>query len=99
MLEYLVNMLPGDIRSFAMDMDIAGSLDDLGDARAVEALVQVLNPEDAKAAPGIGPLNDRNSARARAALAIGAFDTPEARKALDAGTKNPQLAGYCWAAL
>lgn len=97
--DYLVEMLPGDVRGFAMDMDIAGSLDDLGDPRAVGPLGQVLNPGDANAAIEGGPLMDRNSARARAAMAIGAFDTPEARRALEAGTRDPQVAAYCFAAL
>jgi tetratricopeptide (TPR) repeat protein len=102
LFEYLVNMLPGDLRGFAMDMDIAGSLDDLGDARAVGPLVQVLNPGDAKADPEDGPggpLTDRNGARVRAALALGAFDTPEARRALEAGKRNPRIAACCLAAL
>ncbi|MGO9470899.1 MAG: tetratricopeptide repeat protein [Isosphaeraceae bacterium] len=99
LFDYLVQMLPGDLRGFAMDMDIAGALDDLGDPRAVGPLVQVLNPGDANAAREHGPLIDRSSARARAAMALGAFDTPEARRALDAGTHDPQTAAYCWAAL
>ena len=101
LLEYLVRVLPGDTRGFAMDMDIAGSLDDLGDPRAVTALVQMLNPEDTDPNhdSGPSPLADRYSARACAALALGAFDTPEARSALEAGTKIPQFAAYCWAAL
>jgi HEAT repeat protein len=92
-------MLPGDVRGFAMDMDIAGSLDDLGDPRAVGPLVQVLNSGDAHAAQENGPLVDRNSARARAALALGAFDTPEARRTLKAGTNDSQVATYRWVAL
>jgi len=97
--DYLVKMLPGDVRGFAMDMDIAGSLDDLGDPRAVGPLGQVLNPGDANAAREDGLLTDRNSARARAAMAIGAFDMPEARRDLGAGTRDPQIAAYCLAAL
>jgi tetratricopeptide (TPR) repeat protein len=99
--EYLVQRLPGDLRGFAMDMDIAGSLDDLGDVRAVGPLVQVLNPGDgdAEREDGAGPLADRDSARIRAALALGAFDTPEARRALEAGTRQPPIAASCLAAL
>ena len=62
LLDRLVKMLPGDLRGFAMDMDIAGSLDDLGDPRAVGPLVEVLNPGDANAAREHGPLVDRASA-------------------------------------
>ena len=81
-----------------MDMDIAGSLDELGDPRAVGPLVQVVDPANAEPM-GMGPTTDRGAARARAALALGAFDTPEARRALEQGAKNPQLAPYCIAAL
>jgi tetratricopeptide (TPR) repeat protein len=97
--DYLVRMLPGDLRGFGMDMDVAGSLDDLGDPRAVGALTRVLNPEGAVAAQETGLLTDRTSARARAAMALGAFNTPEARRALDAGTGDPAISAYCLAAL
>jgi HEAT repeat protein len=99
LFDYLTRMLPGDVRGFLMDMDIAGSLDDLGDPRAVGPLSQMLDPGDAEAAQEAGPLTDRRSARARAAMALGAFDTPEARRALEAGTRDAQLAPYCLAAL
>ncbi|HEV3120253.1 MAG TPA: hypothetical protein VGY53_00050, partial [Isosphaeraceae bacterium] len=99
LFEYLAKMLPGDLRAFGMDMDIAGSFDDLGDARAVAPLIEVLNPNEAEAPDEDGLLADRSSARIRAGLALGAFDTPEARKALEAGTKNPKIAACCWAAL
>jgi hypothetical protein len=83
-----------------MDMNIAGALDELADPRAVPPLIEVLNPENADAgAPGGGPLSDRGAARRRAALALGAFDTAEARRALEAGTRIPEVAGACWAAL
>jgi tetratricopeptide (TPR) repeat protein len=103
LLDYLVRLLPGDTRAFGMDMDVAGSLDDLGDARAVECLVLMLNPADSDpkhdSGPGLLDLDDRYSARARAALALGAFNEPAARRALEDGTKIPQFAAYCWAAL
>jgi tetratricopeptide (TPR) repeat protein len=101
LFDFLVRLLPGDTRGFAMDMDIAGSLDDLGDTRAVRPLIEMLNPADTDPNhdSGPSPLEDRYSARARAALAIGAFDTPAARRALEGGTKIPQFASYCWAAL
>jgi tetratricopeptide (TPR) repeat protein len=98
LLDHLLRILPNDMRGFAMDMDIAGSLDELGDPRAVGPLVQVVEPANAEPT-GIGPTTDRGSARARAALALGAFDTPEAHRALEQGTLNPQLAPYCIAAL
>jgi tetratricopeptide (TPR) repeat protein len=98
LFESLVRMLPGDVRGLAMDMDIAGSLDDLGDPRAVGPLVEVLDLGGADDAGEDQLLTDRVSARARAAMALGAFDTPEARRALDAGTRKPRIAAYCLAA-
>jgi tetratricopeptide (TPR) repeat protein len=98
LFENLERKLPGDVRGFAMDMDIAGSLDELGDPRAVEPLAQVLAPPDG-GAPEDDLSSDRNSARARAALALGAFDTPEARRALEAAIGDPQVKSYCLAAL
>jgi tetratricopeptide (TPR) repeat protein len=98
LLDHLLKILPDDVRSFGMDMDIAGSLDELGDPRAVEPLVQLVDPANAEPM-GMGPTNDRGSARARAALALGAFNTPEARRALEQGTSNAELAPYCIAAL
>jgi cytochrome c-type biogenesis protein CcmH/NrfG len=94
---FLAQRLPGDVRGFGMDMDLAGSLDDLGDPRAVAPLVQLLDPESAADAPDL--MTDRTNARARAALALGAFDTPESRRALELGVKNPRLSAYCLAAL
>jgi len=98
MYDYLVERLPGDMSGFAMDMDIAGSQDDFGDPRAVAPLAVFLNPGNGDAPQG-DPLSDRNSARDWAALALGAFDTPEARKTLEAGTKDLQIAAYRLAAL
>lgn len=99
-LEFLVERLPGDSRSMGMDMDIAGSLDDLADPRAIAPLGEVLDapagPEGEDADPFI---MDRMSARGRAALALGAFDTPESRKLLEAGASKPILGAYCLAAL
>ncbi len=66
LLDHLLRILPDDIRSFAMDMDIAGSLDELGDPRAVGPLVQVVDPANAEPT-GIGPTTDRGSARTRRA--------------------------------
>lgn len=97
--DYLEKMLPGDLRGFGMDMDIAGSLDDLGDPRAVGPLSQLLGPLGADAAQENGPMVDRPQARARAALALGAFDTPEVRKTLETRLQDPRLGPYCHAAL
>jgi hypothetical protein len=99
LFEFLEERLPGDLRAYGMEMDIAGALDDLGDPRAVGPLCQMLAPGDAVAAQENGPLMERRLARARAALALGAFDTPESRKALEARAQDPQLGAYCRAAL
>jgi tetratricopeptide (TPR) repeat protein len=76
LFELLERRLPGDNRGFGMDMDLAGSLDELGDPRAVGPLIDVLKPTDVDAAQAGGPLADRNSLRARAATSLGAFDLP-----------------------
>lgn len=99
MFDFLAERLPGDTRTFGMDMDIAGSLDVLGDPRAVEPLVQVLNPEEVDAVQEAVFLSDRKSARMRAALALGAFGTPEAKAALESARRSPWLNPYCLAAL
>src|SRR5262245_1175676 len=83
-------------------MNIARALGELGDVRAVGPLITVLNPDDRNKADRSSPdgvINDRASARARAAMALGYLDTPESRKALTAGVQNPDLAPYCRAAL
>ena len=98
LLDELLKRLPGDLRGFGMEMDIAGSLDDLGDARAVAPLIEILNPEKADRSQD-GLLTDRATARGRAALALGAFDTPESRHALEQGTQSPQVKAHCLAAL
>lgn len=102
LFDFLAERLPGDLRTFGMDMDIAGSLDDLGDVRAVGPLIQMLDPaaDDHKEGENQGDiLSDRISARRRAALALGAFDTPESRKALQQATNQELLAPFCFAAL
>jgi tetratricopeptide (TPR) repeat protein len=98
LFEGLARRLPGDVRGFGMEMDIAGSLDELGDARAVGPLVQVLDPGNAGDVQD-QLMTDRNAARGRAALALGAFDTPESKRALLEGTQRAQIATYCLAAL
>lgn len=98
LLDRMVKLLPGDMQGFGMDMDVAGILDDLGDARAVLPLVQVLSA-DGKGANGDGPLSDRAGARARAALALGAFDKAEAKQALEAAQADKEIAPFCLASL
>jgi tetratricopeptide (TPR) repeat protein len=97
-LDRLLRILPGDIRGLGMDMDIAGSLDDLGDPKAVGPLVEVLDPGNANKGQD-QLMTDRDGARGRAALALGAFDAPEARRALEQGTHTPEVAACCLAAL
>lgn len=102
LLDRLLPMLPGDMRSAGFHMDIAGALDELGDPRAIEPLVELLAPEDRAPPDRNSPeafLYDRLGARARAALALGAFDKPKSREALTKGADHPVLGPYCHAAL
>jgi Flp pilus assembly protein TadD len=98
-LDFLLARLPSDQQAFGFDMDIAGSLDDLGDPRAVGPLVEVLEPARPEADEDNTPFVSRTTARARAALALGAFDTTESRSALERGSKNDPVAAYCLAAV
>jgi tetratricopeptide (TPR) repeat protein len=102
-LELLAPMLPQDIRP-VFNIDVAGALDVLGDARAVPYLVRMLNPsyhapetnrDEDPMMYGMG----REMARCRAALALGAFDTEASRQALTEGTGHPKLGLFCHAAL
>lgn len=99
----LLEMLPGDVRAFFY-ADIAGALDMMGDAQAVPHLVDLLDP--GRFDPPVDSADDpmsqaggRLAARQRAALALGAFDDPGARAALELGLANELLAVYCQAAL
>lgn len=99
----LLEMLPGDVRAF-FHADIAGALDVMGDVQAVPHLVDLLDP--GRFDPPVDPADDpmsqaggRLAARQRAALALGAFDDPGARAALELGLANESLAVYCQAAL
>lgn len=102
LLPRLLALLPGDTRP-VFPMDIAGALDTLGDPAAVPALIEALAPEqDTVPDPGGDPMMagwGRLQARQRAALALGAFDTPESKRALRAGLDHEDLAGHCAAAL
>lgn len=95
----LVQMLPGDIR-MVFPMEIADALDELGDRRAVGPLAEVLDPGNrVRSNADESPIHDRTVARGRAALALGAFDTSEARQALERGLSHPDLGAYCAASL
>jgi tetratricopeptide (TPR) repeat protein len=79
--DVLARALPRDTGFFPLDA--ANALDLLGDVRAVPLLVALIRrappqaaPDDPTAASGFA------AARARATLALGAFDTPESRAAL-----------------
>ena len=98
MLDRLTKLLPQDLRMMGMDMDVAGSLDDLGDPRAVGPLVEFLNPNDVDAGTADAMLSDRKSAQGRAALALGAFATPESVAALKAVLPVSRLRPYAAAA-
>lgn len=97
-LPILTAALPRDTGFFPVDA--ANAFDLLGDAHAVPVLLSFLDrptpptdPED--------PLNGAgySAARARAVLALGAFDTPESRAALERFTSDPLLAVEAHAAL
>lgn len=103
--EWLAWALPYDTRSF-FHMDLATALDVLGDPRAVKVLVDVMQPSKPLQDPAKNVDDDpmmeragRAEARCRAALALGAFDTPESRAALQEGLKNPDFKLYCQTAL
>ncbi len=102
-LPALLQMLPGDTRAFFY-ADVAGALDVMGDAGAVPDLVEVLDP--GRFDPPVDAADDpmsqaggRLAARQRAALALGAFDDPASRAALELGLSNEPLLVYCQAAL
>lgn len=94
--EVLASMLPKE-RTSPVPMDIAKKLAMLGDPRAVPLLVAEVerapNPDE--------PVPDMYAERARvsAAVALGAFDTPESRATLDACQHDPRIGAYCQAAL
>lgn len=99
--DYLVNLLARDTQP-VFPMDIAGALEELGDVRAAPHLAQLLDTDDPIPAPGDRPeslLHDRTAAKARAALALGAFNTFESRQALEHGLNDPELAPFCAAAM
>ena len=101
LFEELVRLLPGDLRSFGMQMDIANALETLQDERAVEPLIETLavnskpEPEDDHARF----MQDREFARWRAAIALGAFDSDRATMALKTGLENEVIRIACLAGL
>jgi tetratricopeptide (TPR) repeat protein len=103
-LDLLLEALPGDTRFF-LPVDVAGALALLGDARAVPHLVRVLDPtlEQSRVEGGQDDEamteHGRLYARGRAALALGAFATPDSRSALEKCTGNAEVAPFCHAAL
>jgi HEAT repeat protein len=102
LFDRLVQLLPGDTRSGGFEMDIAGALDVLGDARAVPHLVQILDSGEQGEIADDSPerlFHDRTMSRARAAMALGAFDSKESRRILEGSLRDPDLAIYCQAAL
>ena len=86
----LSSALPRDTGFFSIEA--AGSLEALGDPRAVPLLIEVAR----RPAPPADPDNPVArggfvAARARAALALGGFDTPESRAALNGFLADPEL--------
>jgi hypothetical protein len=105
LLEVLLPALPRDL-NWPFEMDIAGALDLLGDPGAVSSLVELLDVGRPAAAAesdvlGFSDRLPRLFARIRAALALGRFDTPEARDALSGCLADPdeELVAACRAAL
>lgn len=101
LFEKLVLLLPNDLRTFGMEMDIANALETLQDKRAVEPLVETL-AVDAKSAPKDDHtrfLKDREFARWRAAIALGAFDFDLATRTLKTGLENKLIRVACLAGL
>lgn len=100
---YLIDALPRDGQPYFF-ADVAGALRKLGDARAVPALIAVMNPavEERKPAKGDDSANaftGRLMNRKRCAASLSVFDTEKTRKALEEGVKNPQLSVVCGVSL
>ena len=97
----LVRLLPNDLRTFGMEMDIANALETLQDERAVVPLVETLavnarpEPKDDRTRF----MQDREFARWRAAIALGAFKSDLATTTLKSGLKNKMIRVACLAGL
>ena len=94
----LTAALPRDTGFFPVDA--ANAFDLLGDAHAVPVLLLFLDRPTPPPDPD-DPLHGAGyaAARARAVLALGAFDTPESRAALERFTSDPLVALEAHAAL
>ncbi len=100
--DWLIRLLPRDTMNFGFDMDIAGSLAELNDPRAVPHLIRIFAPEEAIPSRDDRDYNwmeDLAPARARAAVALAAFDNQEAKSALQLGAKHATFAPCCNAGL
>jgi len=100
--EPLADIVRNDIR-LSHTVEAAEMLARLGDSRAVPVLVEVLDPHDILIQQGRALADAADPgwrvSRGRAAYALGAFDLPEARAALQAGLKNETVAIFCQAGL
>ena len=99
--EDLVRLLPSDLRTFGMQMDIANALETLQDKRAVKPLIDML-AVDVSTEPKedhMRSLQDREFARWRAAIALGAFDSDLATSTLTTGLENKLIRIACLAGL
>ena len=98
--EKLVRLLPGDLRTFGMQMDIANALETLHDERAIKPLIETLAVKLESEPKGENRfLKDREFARWRAAMALGAFDADLTAPVLKAGLENKMIRIACLAGL
>jgi hypothetical protein len=98
-LDLLLDVLSHD-RDLAFSIDLPEVIVELGDARAVPALAGLLaEPLPDRSADDVLLRRDGVLRHARAALALGAFDTPGARRALRAHIGDPELGPACALAL
>ncbi len=93
----LIARLPFDLTPLHHD-DIAGALASLGDARAVPALVEQLGRPDSEQTDSFMS-HGVVEARQRATLALGHFDVPQARAALEKVRAREDLAPFAAVAL
>lgn len=93
----LVELLPNDLMSMGYEMEIANAFDVLGDPRAVEHLAKFLTLESKVEHDGPPMMYSVEYAKARAIIALGAFDTPESRRALEQ-VRNDETLDLCRAA-
>jgi tetratricopeptide (TPR) repeat protein len=97
--ELMVEVLPQDIRAPHI-ADAAGALALLEDPRAVPHLIEMVSREEPKTDSDVFMADvGFKSARVRAALALGAFDTAESLEALRGLLADPDVGGAANAAL